>query len=104
MLSISPSFVPSPQLGDRRMGSLQPLLWRRSADQASALPEEGHLPEGGGSSSLPLPHRLSSADSALPNPGLPARMEHWVLVSGGFVGLSLASVVAAGSASMVNGW
>lgn len=63
---------------------MQSLMWRRSADQVTALPEEGHLPEGRGGGPLPVPHHLSGADPALPHPGLPARVEHWILVSGGF--------------------
>lgn len=77
-------FVVHPQLGDGRLERLQSLMWRRSADQVTALPEEGHLPEGRGGGPLPVPHHLSGADPALPHPGLPARVEHWVLVSGGF--------------------
>lgn len=79
-----PLAVP-PQLGERRLGPLQPPVWRRSADQDAALPEEGDLSEGGGGGSLPLPRHLAGPDPAVPHAGLPARVEHGLLVTGGFV-------------------
>lgn len=64
---------------------MQSFVWRRSADQDAALPEEGDVPEGGGGGALPLPRHLSGPGPALPHPGLPARVEHRILVTGGFV-------------------
>lgn len=71
-----------PQLGDRRVGILQSLVWRRSADEGAALSEEGDLPEGGGGGPLPLSCHLPCPGPALPHPGLPARVEYWILVTG----------------------
>lgn len=75
----------SSQLGDRRLGVLQSLVWRRSADEDTALPEEGDLPEGGGGGTLPLSCHLSSPGPTLPHPGLPTWLEYWIMVTGGFV-------------------
>lgn len=60
-------------------------MWSRPADQAAALPEEGDLSEGGGGSTFAVPRYPPSSGPALPDPELPPRMEHWILVSGGFV-------------------
>ncbi len=87
-LGVPPHHLPlgvPPQLGDGRLGRLQSLVWRRSADQDTALPEEGDLSEGRGGGALPLPCHLSGPGPALPHPGLPARVEHRILVTGGFV-------------------
>lgn len=78
-------FPVSVQLGSCRLGALQPLVWRRSADQDPALPQEGDLPEGRGGGALPLPRHLPRPDPAVQHPGLPARVEHWILVTGGFL-------------------
>lgn len=64
---------------------MQSLVWSRSADQAAALPEEGDLSEGGGGGTLPVPNPLPSSGAALSDPELPPGMEHWILVTGGFV-------------------
>ncbi|CAG03070.1 unnamed protein product, partial [Tetraodon nigroviridis] len=69
------------ELGACRLGSMQSLVWSRSADQAAALPEEGDLSEGGGGGTLPVPHHLPSPGAALSDPDLPPRMEHWILVT-----------------------
>lgn len=60
-------------------------MWSRPADQAAALPEEGDLSERGGGGTLPVSHHLPSSGPALSDPELPPRMEHWILVTGGFV-------------------
>lgn len=63
---------------------MQSLVWGRSADQDTTLPEEGDLSEGRGGGALPLPCHLTGPGPTLPHPGLPARMEHRILVTGGF--------------------
>lgn len=60
-------------------------MWRWPADQDAALPEEGDLSEGGGGGTLPLPRYLPRPGPALPHASLPTRVEHWILVTGGFI-------------------
>lgn len=64
---------------------MQSVMWWRSTNQDTALHEEGNLPTGGGGGALLLPCDLSGPSPALPHPVLSARMEHWILVTGGFV-------------------
>lgn len=47
------------------------------------MPEEGDLSEGGGGGTLPVPHHLPSSGAALPDPELPPRVEHRIMVTGG---------------------
>ncbi|MEQ2177922.1 hypothetical protein GOODEAATRI_008720, partial [Goodea atripinnis] len=61
-----------------------PLMWRRSADQDTGLHEEGDVPEGRDGGALSLSRCLSSPNPAVPHPGLPTRVEHRIVVTGGF--------------------
>lgn len=71
-----------PQLGDRRVGGMQPQLRGRPADAAGPVPAQGDVPAGGGRGALPVPRGSSSPGAGLRPPVLPARVELWSLVTG----------------------